>query len=151
MGLVGFAQAFVVHSKRVGVLHDEFAPTQQTGAGPRLVTVLILDLVNIQRQILVGGIKVFHQQGEHFLMGGRQKHIGSLAVLQAKEIITVFFPPVSCLIGFSRQQCREENFLGSNCVHFFTHDIFYLAQNFQTQGQPGIHARSGTTNITCAH
>ena len=151
MGLVGFAQAFVVHSKRVGILHDKFAPTQQTGAGSRLVTVLILDLVNIQRQILVGGIQVFHQQGKHFLVGGRQQHIGAFAVLQAEEIITVFFPPVGCLIGFSRQQRREENFLGSNRVHFLTHHILDLAQDPQPQRQPRVHARGGTANITCAH
>ena len=39
--------------ERVGVLHRELAAAQQTGAGARLIAVLVLDLVDRERQILI--------------------------------------------------------------------------------------------------
>ena len=44
--LVARVEAGVVDVEGVGVLHHELAAAQQPGAGPRLVAVLVLDLVD---------------------------------------------------------------------------------------------------------
>ena len=72
MSHVRLVQALIVNVEGVGVLHDELAAAQQTRAGARLIAVLGLNLVQVNRQVLVGGVQVLDQQGEHFLVGGCQ-------------------------------------------------------------------------------
>ena len=98
---VRLVQALIVNVEGVGVLHDELAAAQQTRAGARLIAVLGLNLVQVNRQVLVGGVQVLDQQGEHFLVGGCQQHVCTLAVLEAEEVVAVLVPAVGCLIGFA--------------------------------------------------
>ena len=69
---VRLVQALIINVEGVGVLHDELTAAQQTRAGARFIAVLGLNLVQGQRQVLIGGVQVLHQQGEHFLVGGCQ-------------------------------------------------------------------------------
>ena len=82
--LVAGVQAGVVEVEGVGVLHDELAAAQQARAGTCLVAVLVLDLVDVQRQVLVRGVQVLDQQGEHFLVRGGQQVVAPLRSLSRK-------------------------------------------------------------------
>ena len=84
--VVGRLQAGVVDVEGVGVLHHELAAAQDAGPGPGFVAVLGLDLVQRQRQVLVGGVQVLHQQGEHLLVGRPEQVVGALAVLEPEEV-----------------------------------------------------------------
>jgi len=42
-----------VEIEGIGVLHQEFAPAHQPEAGPHLVAELPLDVIEVERQILV--------------------------------------------------------------------------------------------------
>ena len=53
--VVGFLQGSLVGMEGVGVLHDELAAAHQAEARTDLVTELGLDLVHVQRQLLVAG------------------------------------------------------------------------------------------------
>ena len=147
---VRLVQALVVNVEGVGVLHDELAAAQQTRAGARLVAVLGLNLVQVNRKVLVGGVQVLDQQSEHFLVGGCQQHVGTLTVLETEEVVAVLIPAVSCLVGFAGQQCGEVNFLRANGIHLFTDDVLDLAQYLQAQGQPGVHAGGCAADVTGA-
>ena len=147
---VRLVQALIVNVEGVGVLHDELAAAQQARAGARLIAVLGLNLVQVDRQVLVGGVQVLHQQGEHFLVGGRQQHVCTLTVLEAEEVIAVLVPAVSCLVGLAGQQCGEVNFLRADGVHLFADDVLDLAQYLQAQGQPGVHAGGRAADVTGA-
>ena len=92
MQLVGLGEPVVVEVERVGVLHDEFAPAQDAGAGPCLVAILGRDLVQHDRQILVGAVLALHQQREELLVGGPEQVVAALAVLQPEEQIAVLVP-----------------------------------------------------------
>lgn len=78
-------------------------PRSRPARGARLVAVLGLNLVQVDRQVLVGGVQVLDQQGEHFLVGGGQQHVGALAVLEAEEVIAVLVPAVRGLVGLAGQ------------------------------------------------
>ena len=58
MLLVGPLLAGVVEVEGVGVLHHELAPAQDASARTSLVAVLGLNLVQRQRQVLVGRVQV---------------------------------------------------------------------------------------------
>ena len=151
MSHVRLVQALVVDVEGVGVLHDELAAAQQAGTGASLVAVLGLNLVQVNRQILVGGVQVLDQQGEHFLVSGGQQHVGALTVLEAEEVIAVLVPAVRGLVGLAGQQRREVHLLRADGFHLFTDDVLDLAQYLQAQRQPGVHAGSGAANITSAN
>ena len=100
LGLVGGVQALVVNVEGVGILHHELATADQTGARACLVTVLRLNLVQRGGQILVRGVHVLHQQGEHFLVRGGQKVVAALTVVELEQRRAVLFPAVRCLVRF---------------------------------------------------
>ena len=140
-------KAFLVEREGVGVLHDEFTATNQACTRAEFVTILGLNLVEGNRQILVGGVQVLDQQGEHFLMGRRQQVVGLMAILQTEDVVAILFPTVGGLIRFTRQQTGEVNFLSVDRSHFLTDDVFDLVQNIQAQRQPGPNTRSGLAQV----
>ena len=137
---VGLDETFLVKRKGVGVLHNEFAATNQAGTRTELVAILGLNLVQGNRQILVRGIQVLDQQSEHLLMGRRQQVIGLMAVLQAEDVVAVFLPAVGGLIRLAWQQAGEVHFLGVDGGHFLADDVLDLVQHVQPQRQPGPDA-----------
>ena len=56
--------------------------SSRRGAG--LVAVLGLDLVDRERQVLVGAVEVLHQEREHLLVGGAEQVVGVLRSLSRK-------------------------------------------------------------------
>ena len=97
--LVAGLEPGVVDVERVGVLHHELATTQQAGAGTRLVAVLRLDLVDRERQVLVGAVEVLDDEGEHLLVRRTEQVVVALAVLQPEDVGAVLRPPTGRLVG----------------------------------------------------
>ena len=117
--VVGLAHAFLVDGEGVGILHDEFAAANQTGARTELVAVLGLDLV----------------QG------------GLVAILQTEDVIAVLLPAVGGLVGLARQQSRKVHFLSTDAVDLLTNNIFDLVKHLETKWQPGPDAGRGLADV----
>ena len=120
--LVGLVEPGLVEVEGVGVLHDELAAAQDAGARTRLVAVLGLDLVDRQRQVLVGRVHVLDREGEHLLVGRPEQVVVALAVLQAEDVVAVLGPATGGLVGLAGQQRREEQLLGADRVHLLADD-----------------------------
>ena len=148
--LVGLLEPGVVDVEGVGVLHHELAPAQQPGARTRLVAVLGLDLVDRERQVLVGGVEVLHHEGEHLLVRGAEEVVGALAVLEPEDVGAVVGPAVGRLVGLLGQQRGERQLLGADVVHLLADDGLDPAQHAQAQGQPGVHARRDAADVAGA-
>ena len=52
--VVGVLGAGEIEVERIGVLHQEFAPAHHAEARPHLVAELPLDVIEVERQVLVG-------------------------------------------------------------------------------------------------
>ena len=148
--IVGLAHAFFIDGEGVGVLHDEFTTTDQAGTRTELVAVLGLDLVQGDGQVLVRGVHVLDQKGEHLLVGGGQQVIGLVAILQTEDVIAVLLPAMGGLVGFARQQGREVHFLGADAVDLLADDGLDLVQHAQTERQPGPDTGCGLADIAGA-
>ena len=148
---VGGLQAGVVHVEGVGVLHDELAAADQSGARAGLVAVLGLDLVDHRGQVLVGGVHVFDQEGEHLLVGGRQEVVVAPAVGQGEQGRAVLLPATARLVRVGGQQPGEVHLLAPDAVHLFAHDPLDLAQGAQSQRQPRVDAGGGAPDVAGAH
>ncbi len=136
MGFVGFQERLVGDVERVGVLHHELATPQDARPGSRLVAVLRLDLVQRQRQILVGRVEVLHQQREHLLVRGPEKVVVTFAVLEPEDAGAVLGPPVRRLVGLAGQQRGEVHLLRAHGVHLLANDPLHVAQHPITERQP---------------
>ena len=147
MRLVAGLEALVVDVERVTVLHAELAGAQQAGAGPGLVAVLRLDLVDDERKVLVAAVQVFHQQREHLFVGGRQQHVGAATVLQAEQVVAVIGPAAGGLVGLLGQQGGEVDLLKAAAVHFFAHDALDVLEHLPAERQPGEATGCSTADV----
>ena len=147
MALVGRVEPGVVDVEGVGVLHHELAAAQEAGAWPRLVAVLVLDLVDRQRQVLVRRVQVLDHEGEHLLVRGAEQVVGALAVLEPEDAVAVLGPAAGGLVGLAGQQRREEQLLRADRVHLVADDALDLAQHAQPERQPGVDPRGVATDV----
>ncbi len=142
VGLVGLLESGVVDVEGVRVLHHELPAPQQPGPRPRLVAVLRLDLVEVQRQILVGGVEVLDQQREHLLVRRTEQVVVALAVLQPEHAVAVVGPATGRLVRLARQQGGEVHLLRADRVHLLPDDLLDVAQHLIAQRQPAVDARA---------
>ena len=61
-------QSFFIGIEGVGVLHDKFLDTDQTESGTRFISELRLELVEIERHVLVGLDHRFCRIGKEFFV-----------------------------------------------------------------------------------
>ncbi len=149
--LVADLEALVVDVEGVGVLHHELAAAQQPGAGTRLVAVLGLDLVDRERQVLVGAVEVLHDQREHLLVGRTEEVVVALAVLQPEDAVAVLRPAPGRLVRLPGQQRGEAELLRADAVHLLADDALDLAQHLEPQRQPGVDAGRRPADVARAH
>ncbi|MCY1397860.1 hypothetical protein D9M71_128800 [compost metagenome] len=136
--VVGFLQGSLVDVEGVGVLHDELAATHQAEARADLVAEFGLDLVHVDRQLLIAVELVAGQVRDHFFVGRACAEVAVVAILQAQQFRTVLFPAPRLLPQFGRLDARHQHFQGAGGVHFFAHDGFNLAHHTKAHRQPGV-------------
>ena len=145
--VVRLAQPLLVDGEGVCVLHDELAAAHQACAGAEFVAVFGLDLIQGDRQILVRGVHVLDEQGEHLLVGGSQQVVGLVSVLEPEDVVAILLPAMRRLVGLARQQRREVHLLRPDAVDLLAHHAFDLVQDAQAQRQPGPDAGGGLADI----
>ena len=145
--LVGNIQTSIINIEGICILHDELTAADQTCARTGFITILRLDLVNRQRQVLVRGVLILHQEGEHLLVGRSQEIVPALTVLQLEQSRTIFIPAIGRLVRLCRKKRRKVNFLSADTVHLFTNNCLYLAQQTQAKRKPRVDTGGSTTNV----
>ncbi|MNQ66633.1 hypothetical protein D3C85_811270 [compost metagenome] len=138
--LVGLDQRGLVDMEGVGVLHQELAATHHAETGTHLVAELGLDLVEVERQLLVAVHFVTDQRGDHLFVGWAQHEGTVVAVGQAAQLGTVVIPAAGLLPQLGGLHHRHGDFDGTSIVHLFANNVLDFFQNPQTGWQPGVHA-----------
>ena len=91
-GLVGLEHPGLVRIEGIGILHDELARAHHPEAGTNLVAELGLDVIEVDRQLLVALQFPARDIRDH-LFGGRLDHeVALMAVLDAQQVGAVFVP-----------------------------------------------------------
>ena len=137
---IGRAQRGVVGVEGVGVLHQEFAGAHHAETRPDLVAELGLDLVEVDRQLLVALQLVAGQLGDDLLVGRSKAELTLVAILQAQEFRAVLLPATGLLPQLRGLYRRHQDLEGAGAVHLLAHDTLHLAQDPQPQRQPGVQA-----------
>ena len=133
-------QILVAEVERIGVLHQELACTHDPKARADLVAELDLDLVEIDRQLLVRLQFVAREIGDRFLGGRPVAVFGLLAILDLQQQVAVLLPAAAFLPQFARLHRRHQQFDRTGTIHFLAHDGLDLAQYAQAQWRPGVDA-----------
>ena len=133
--------ALGVNVERIGVLHQKFARAHDAKARAHLVAELPLDMVEVERQVLVGAHIAPENLRHHLFVGGAEQHFALMPVLDAKHFLAViviaptFAPQICWLNG------RHEQFNGAGAILLLAHDCVDLVQHPQPKRQPGVNAR----------
>ena len=148
---VRLLQPFLIDIERIPVFHNKLPPADHTCAGAEFVTVFALYLVQGHRQVLVRCVHIFDHKGKHLFMRGGKKVVGLVPVLEAENIVAVFFPAVGHLIWFTRHHRGEMDFLGTYAVYLFPDNSLDPVQHTESQRQPGIQPRPDFAHVSCTY
>ena len=138
--VVGVLGALEVEIERIGVLHEELAPAHQAEARPHLVAELPLDVVEVERQILVGADIAAKDRRNHFLVGRPVEHVALVPVLDAQHLLAVGVVAAALPPQVGRLDGRHQKLDGAGAVLLLAHDLADLLQHPKPERQEGIDA-----------
>src|SRR3984885_12863774 len=139
--IVGMARADLVEVERIGVLHQELARAHHAEAGPDLVAELPLDMIEIERQILVGAHRGAEDLGDHLLVGGPVQHVAVVPVADAQHLLAVVVVASGFAPEISRLNGRHQDLDRAGAVLLLADDGADLVQDPDAERQPGVAAR----------
>jgi hypothetical protein len=122
------------------VLHDEFTCPHHAKARPDLVAELGLDLVEVNRHLLVAADLPAHDVGDDFLVRRPDDEIALLPVLEAQHERPHLLPATALLPQLGGLDHRHHEFQRSSAIHFLAHDGLDLAQRDQPEWHPRVQA-----------
>ncbi len=136
-----FAREIVcVEVERVGILHQELARAHDAEARADLVAELGLDLVEVDRQLLVALELVAREIGDDFLVRRAVAVPGVLAVLELEQLSAEFLPASGFVPELLRLDRRHQQLDRAGAVHLLAHDRFDLAHHAQPERRPRVDA-----------
>jgi hypothetical protein len=81
--------ASLIEIERICILHQEFAAAHQPKAGADLITELPLNVIEIERDILVGTHIGTENFSDHFFVGWPIKHVTFVPILYAQHFLAI--------------------------------------------------------------
>ncbi len=138
--VIGMDGVFAGHVEGIGILHQEFARAHGAETRADLVAELQLDMIEVERQALVGLDVGPEDIGDHFLIGRAVEHRALLAVLDAQHFLAIGLVTAAFLPEFGGLQGRHDQFDGAGTVLFLADDGVDLVQHLLAERQPGIDA-----------
>ena len=138
MAVVGMHRVLDGQVEVVAVLHQELAPAHHPEARPDLVAELPLDVVERQRQLLVGGHRRAEDVGDQLLVGRPVEHVALVAVLDPEHLGAVVVVAPALAPEVRRLQRRHEERDMPRPLLLLVHDPLDPAQHLVAERQPGI-------------
>ena len=133
-------QILVGDVEGVRILHHELARTHHAETRTDLVAELGLDLVEVDRQLLVAGELLAREVGHRFFGRGAVAEVLLLAVGDLQQLAAELLPAARLFPQLARLDGRHDHFDRAGAVHFLADDGFHLAQHAQAQRRPGVQA-----------
>ncbi|MNI53889.1 hypothetical protein D3C73_1087460 [compost metagenome] len=138
--VIGMDRVFAGQIEGISILHQEFARAHGAEARADFVAELQLDMVEVERQVLVGLDVGPEDVGDHFLVGRAVEHRTLLAILDAQHFLAVSLVTTAFLPEFGRLERRHQQLNGACTVLLFADDGVDLVQHLLAERQPGIDA-----------
>ena len=138
--VVGVARAGLVEVEGIGVLHQELARAHDAEARADLVPELPLDVVEVERQVLVGAHVGAEDLGDHLLVGRAVEHLAVVPVLDAQHLLAVGLVAPALAPEVGRLDRRHQDLDRAGAVLLLADDAADLVEHAQAERQPGVDA-----------
>ena len=138
--VVGMARARLIEVEGVGVLHQKLARAHDAETRPHLVAELPLDVVEVERQILVGAHRGAEDLGDHLLVGRPVQHVAVVPVADAQHFLAVIIVASGFAPEIGRLDGRHQDFDRACAVLLLADDGADLVQDPDAKRQPGVAA-----------
>ena len=148
--LVGLARALLVEIERVGVLHQELAPTHDAEAGTDLVTELPLNVVEVLRQVLVALQAIADDHRDHLLRRRTKQHVALVAILDAQHLLAVGLVASALSPELRRLDGRHQKLDRAGPVLLLADNSLDLLEHPEPERQPGVDPGGGLADHACA-
>ena len=143
---IRYIQSCLVAVKAISILHNEITAAHQAKARTAFVAELVLDLIEVERQLTVGAHIALYQCSNHLLVRRSQAIFMAMTILQTYHFGTIGIPASAFLPDFSRLHNRHHDFLCACMVHLLADDVFNLFNYTPCQRQIGVHTVGGFTH-----
>ena len=130
----------------IGILHGELTAAHHAVAGADFVSVLCVDLVEGEGQLLVGLKLVPHQGSKGFLGSGTHHQFLVHPVLHAEHSRSHGLPAAGLTPQLPWHHHGGLAFQRPDGIHFLTDNILHLAEGPQSQGKIGEQAVAQLAN-----
>ena len=138
---VGMLRARLVEVEGIGVLHEEFARAHDAEARAHLVAELPLDVIEIERQVLVGANVGAEDFRHHLLVGRTEEHFALVTILDAQHLLAVIVVAPALAPQVRRLDRGHEHFDRAGAILLFADDAVDLVEHAQADRQPRVDAR----------
>ena len=147
--VVFFLQRLLGIVEAVAILHDELAAAQQAEARANLVAELRLNLIHVQRQLLVRAQLGTHQRRDELLVRGAEAELVVVAIVQAHALGTVRVGAAGFLPQLCRLYRRHMDLLTACSIHFLTDDVLDLTHGSPSQRHKAVYAGNQLADHAC--
>ena len=113
-----------------------------------LVAELRLDLIEVDRELLVASHLAPCDVRDHLLMSRADAEFALVAILQSQQFRTEVAPAPGLLPQLRRLDGGHQDLLGTRRVHLLTHDGFDLSQYADAEWQPRVESGREQANQT---
>ena len=137
--VIGVLGAGEIEVEGIGVLHQKFAPAHQPEARPHLVAELPLDVIEVERQVLVGPHIAAEDRGDHFLIGRPVQHVAVVPVFDPQHLLAVGLVAAALAPQLGGLDGRHQKLDGAGTVLFLADDAADLLQHPQAERQEGVN------------
>ena len=136
--VVGVPGAGGVEVEGIGILHQELAAAHHAEAGPHLVAELPLDVIEVERQVLVRLDRGAEDLRHHLLVGRAEQHVALVPVADAQHLLAVVVVAAGFAPQVGRLDRRHQDLDGPRAVLLLADDRADLGEHTQPERQPGV-------------
>ena len=140
-GVISF-KVFLAGVEGIAVLHDEFAAAHDAETGPHLVAELQLDVIDRERQLLVGPDLPSGEIGHGLLVRRAEDVVVIVAVPDDHHFFSIGETAAGFFPEFAGGKDRHQNFLHVDFRQLFPDDLFKLQKHVLSGRQ--IFVQTGT-------
>ena len=138
-----------INTEAIKVLHDKFARTHNARFGTKLVAKLVLELIDINRQVFIARNIAFHETRKWLFMGWRKADFAASIEFSFKpNIHHLVTPTIASLPDGFGLQSRHRKLLSAERVHLFANNLDDILQSTHAEWQKVINARHFFIDIT---
>ena len=124
--VVGAPRRRLVEVETISILHQKLAAAHDAETGTLLVAEFPLDMIEIEREVLIGADVAPENPGDHFLVGRPIQQFALMPIGNPQHFRTVRIVAAALAPQIGQLQGRHQDLDGAGAVHLLAHHLLDL-------------------------